>query len=223
MCFVVATAAHAGGGNYTIAGGTPNQRQQVRNALQASSFNWSIVPQLVTITITPKPTSEAVPGQIFLDPGLLGTGSFSWGVVQHEYAHQVDFMLFNDEARQKLQAALGGMDWCYGVEGLDHNQYGCERFASTLAWAYWQSPLNSMNPREIGIESGAIAPAAFRALIASLLGPESEATAAPSPAKPSKVAARGTAFVAAASPALRGFAPPVHTVKKHRVVRRDQL
>ena len=31
------------------------------------------------------------PGQIWLDASLLDSGRFSWGVVQHEYAHQVDF------------------------------------------------------------------------------------------------------------------------------------
>jgi hypothetical protein len=174
-CFALAAAAHAGGGDYTIAGGTLDQRRQVRDALEASSFNWSIVRQHVTITIAPRGTSEAVPGEIFLDAELLGTGTFSWGVVQHEYAHQVDFMLFDDEDRQKLETALGGTDWCYGVEGLRHDQYGCERFASTLAWAYWQSPLNSMKPRDAGSESAAMTPAAFRSLIVDLLGPESAA------------------------------------------------
>jgi hypothetical protein len=41
---------------------------------------------------------------------------------------------------------------------LQHNQYGCERFASTLAWAYWQSPQNCMNPAAIDGESRGMAP-----------------------------------------------------------------
>ena len=50
-------------------------------------------------------------------------------------------------------------------------EYGCERFASTLAWAYWQSPDNCMQPSEVAdAESAAMAPAAFRALMTSLLG-----------------------------------------------------
>ncbi|MDX6512790.1 MAG: hypothetical protein QOE36_2294 [Gaiellaceae bacterium] len=221
VCFAFAAAAQAGGGNYAILGGTPSQRAQVHEALEASSFNWSVVPQLVTITITPRPSSDAVPGQIFLDSALLATGSFSWGVVQHEYAHQVDFMLFDEAVRQKLQTALGGTDWCYEVPGLAHDQHACERFASTLAWAYWQSPLNSMKPAEIGLESGALTPAAFRALVASLLGPGSETTGAASPVavSPAHVV---PALLAATSPSPRAYAPALRT-KTRRVAPRRQL
>jgi hypothetical protein len=164
--------ALATGGNYVFQGGTPSEQQTVRDALATSSFNWSIVPGPVTIAITPTPTSEAVPGKIFLDPGLLDSGEFSWGVVQHEYAHQVDFALFNDAIHAQLNTALGGTAWCYADSPtpLMHNQYGCERFASTLAWAYWQSPYNCMKPAAVSGESAGMAPAAFRALMASLLG-----------------------------------------------------
>src|SRR5665213_2553765 len=137
--------ALAGGGNYVFQGGTPSQQQQVRDALNASSFNWSIVPQQITITIAPGASSEASPDQIWLDPDLLNAGELSWGTVQHEYAHQVDFELLNDANRAQLETALGGTAWCYGDSPtLQHNQYGCERFASTLAWAYWQNSQNCM-------------------------------------------------------------------------------
>ena len=61
----------------------------------------------------PTTSSEAVPGKIFLDPGLLDSGEFAWGVVQHEYAHLVDFALLNDATRARLDGALGGSVWCY--------------------------------------------------------------------------------------------------------------
>jgi hypothetical protein len=166
-----AGSALASGGNYTINGGNAFEQQQVRQALAASSFDWSVVPGPVRITIAPSPSAEAVPGEIFLDPGLLDSGRFAWGVVQHEYAHEVDFALFDAATHERLRQALGAPVWCYGDNpSLAHNQYGCERFASTLAWAYWQSPDNSMKPAAIDGESGAISPAAFRALLASVLG-----------------------------------------------------
>jgi len=173
LFLATAGSALASGGNYLITGGNGYEQQQVRQALDASSFDWGVVPGPVQITITPEPNSEAVPGQIFLDPSLLDSGEFSWGVVQHEYAHEVDFALLDGPAHAQLEQALHGTAWCYEdtpSTALAHNQYGCERFASTLAWAYWQSPENCMKPSEVSGESGAMAPAAFRALLASLLG-----------------------------------------------------
>jgi len=163
--------AQAAGGNYVFDGGTAYEQQQVRLALAASSFNWSIIPGQIVVHITPAPTSEAVPGAIYLDPGLLDSGQFSWGVVQHEMGHEVDFALLNDADHAQLNTALGGTVWCYADSPtpLQHNQYGCERFASTLAWAYWQSPNNCMKPSMIQGESGGMAPAAFRALLTSIL------------------------------------------------------
>jgi hypothetical protein len=189
---VLATAAGAmaAGGNYVFQGGTPSEQQQVRQALQASSFNWSIVPEQVTITIADTPTSEALPGQIWLDAKLLDSGKFSWGVVQHEYAHQVDFELFDDAARARLFAALGGSDWCDVGNGAAHNQHGCERFASTLAWAYWQSPDNCMKPSQVAGESGAMTPASFRSLMSTVLGQAVvSAAVAPGIAVPAKAPA----------------------------------
>jgi hypothetical protein len=116
---------------------------------------------------------------------LLDSGAFSWGVVQHEYAHQVDFFLLDDAARAKLDSALGATTWCYGdAPVLQHSQYGCERFASTLAWSYWQSSLNSMSPSDVGPESAAMKPAAFRALLAGILGSGVQSAATTSVAAP---------------------------------------
>jgi hypothetical protein len=164
--------ALASGGSYTFDGGTRAEQSQVRAALAASSFDWSLVPATVTIHITPGlPASEAAPGEIWLSAELLDAGTFAWGIVQHEYAHQVDFLLLSPGARATLSARLGGEDWCYGVPGLAHASYGCERFASTLAWAYWPSRLNSMRPSGPADESAAMRPASFRFLLDRLLSP----------------------------------------------------
>ena len=173
----LAAAAGAAGGNYVFDGGTAAEQQQVRDALAASSFNWSVVPGTVTIHIGTVAADEAVPGEIFLDGRLLDSGPFAWGVVQHEYAHQVGFWLLDDAARAYVTSALGGSSWCYTAEpALGHDGYGCERFASTLAWAYWQSPANCMKPAALGAESSGMAPAPFRALLVSLLGPVAQPT-----------------------------------------------
>ena len=84
--------AYAGGGNYAFAGGTASERDQVRRALDASSFPWSIVPGTVTIHLIRGHDSEATPGNVWVDANLLDGTTFGWGVVQHEYAHQVDFL-----------------------------------------------------------------------------------------------------------------------------------
>ncbi|HEY3922346.1 MAG TPA: hypothetical protein VGL76_09550 [Gaiellaceae bacterium] len=176
-----AGTAFASGGNYVFEGGTPYEQQQVRDALNASSFNWGLVTEQITIVIAPVAVDESIPGEIFLDPDLLDAGEFSWGVVQNEYANQVDFFLLPKEDDAMVNGALGGTAWCYGDEpGLKLEQYGCERFASTLAWSYWQSSQNCMQPSEVaGAVSAAMAPAAFRALIATLLGSAAQTTAAP--------------------------------------------
>jgi hypothetical protein len=165
-----ATAAHASGGNYVFAGGTSGEQAVVRAALDASAFDWNLVPAQVTIRIAPGLDTSAEPGVISLDPGLLDSGRFSWGIVQHEYAHQVDFFLLDDAKRAQLLAALGGKDWCYHTVGLAHSAYGCERFASTLAWAYWQTPDNCLAPRGPNDEAAAMPPAQFRALLTQMIG-----------------------------------------------------
>ena len=98
-------------------------------------------------------------------------GNFSWGVVQHEYAHEVDFLLLDDGARAKLLRVLGGTTWCHGdSQQLPHSDYGCERFASTLAWAFWPSPENCMRRSASQAETSAMPASGFRALVRRLLG-----------------------------------------------------
>lgn len=162
--------AQARGGNYAFDGGSAKQRTQVRSALDASSFNWSLVPARIKIHIAPIGQSYATRGEIWLDARLLNAGRFSWAVVQDEYAHQVDFFLFDAAKRTKLNALLGGKDWCYGVSGLLHHEYGCERFASTLVWSYWPARDNAYKPVSKSSESAAMAPASFRALMKQIVG-----------------------------------------------------
>ena len=161
--------AYAKGGNYIFDGGTAKEQKQVRSALNASSFDWSVVPAQITIHVRKGIGSHATRGHVWLDSELLASGRFGWATVQDEYAHQVDFFLFDPATRAQLNGALGGRDWCYRVGGLNHSDYGCERFASTLVWAYWPSRENAYRPRSKNDESAAMAPAKFRALVGQLL------------------------------------------------------
>jgi hypothetical protein len=170
VSLVLPAAALAGGGDYTFAGGTQGQRSQVRAALDASRFDWSAVPTRVTIHIQPDIPTQATPGHIWLDAGLVSSGRFAWAAIQDEYAHQVDFSRFNAATRERLTGELGARDWCYGVSGLHHDEYGCERFASTLVWAFWPSKHNAYRPTSPSDESAAMAPPQFRTLVTGLLG-----------------------------------------------------
>ncbi len=115
------------------------------------------------------PTARA--GEIWLDANLLDAGTFARGGVQHEYAHEVDYFLLDDVRRARILPLLGGSAWCYDVAILPHAQYGCERFASTLAWSYWPSADNCMKPEGRGDESAAMPPRRFRAFLDALLQP----------------------------------------------------
>ena len=168
--FAFAQSALAGGGSYAFTGGTPKQQAAVRSALEASSFNWGLIPRTIAIHIGPLGDTYSTYGHIYLDASLLDSGRFAWGVVQHEMAHQVDFFLFDDAKRTQMLTLLGGKDWCYSVSGLRHSEYGCERFASELAWAYWQSPDNSMKPSQVGDEAAGLPAAQFRAALTQLIG-----------------------------------------------------
>jgi hypothetical protein len=171
LVFAHAGTAQAAGGNYRFDGGTTIERTQVRGALKASSFNWSLVKAQITIHIQSGTISHASKGEIWLDADLLDSGRFSWATIQDEYSAQVDFFLFTPEIRSQLQTALGAKAWCYedgSVQG--HADQGCERFSSVLPWAYWQSPDNAYKPRAKTDESAAMAPAKFKALLSRLIG-----------------------------------------------------
>ena len=169
----VVPAALASGGNYAFDGGTKAEQSQVSAALNASAFPWGIVPGPVVVHIKRGLSSSAAPNQIWLDADLLDAGMFSWGVVQHEYAHQVDFALLTDATRAQLHPLRQGTSW-RGAEG--HANLDCERFADLVAWSYWVSPDNVMKPRGSQDEGGQVSPAVFRASLAAFL-PAAPATA----------------------------------------------
>jgi len=167
----IAPAALASGGHYTFAGGTPSEQRQVTQALEASSFDWNIVPVPVTVHIARDiPLSYSTPGQIWLDASLLDSGSFSWGVVQMEYGQQVQYTVLDAQARGELTSRLGARQWCYEDATLPRGANACERFAATLAWSYWPSSANAMRPAGSGDWSASMSPRAFRRLLAQLIG-----------------------------------------------------
>ena len=156
---------------YFIEGGTSADRAQVASALDASSFDWSVLAGRVSVHLVRGVDSYSQPGHVWLNTSLLRAGSFSWAIVQDEFAHQIDFLLFDDGTRQTLRAALGAKAWCHtDSPGLRHRDYGCERFASTLVWAFWPSKHNAYRPTSSSDESAAMPPQQFRTLVTGLLG-----------------------------------------------------
>ena len=93
-----------------------------------------------------------------------------------EYAHQVDFLVLDPLRRSILQQRLGANAWCYEVAGLDHGAYGCERFSSMVAWAYWPSRENPYRPDSDRDESAAMPAHEFRQLLTALVGVPSALT-----------------------------------------------
>jgi len=166
VALALAPGAWARGGNYVFDGGTHAEQAQVEAALDVSAFDFSVVPGPVTIHIARGLSSSAAPGQIWLDADLLDSGRLAWGVVQHEYGHQVDFSLLTPAGRVQLQQLLGGTAWCAGAP---HAQLTCERFADLISWAYWTSPDNILKPAGSADEGGQVSPAAFRTALAGLL------------------------------------------------------
>jgi hypothetical protein len=167
---VLPATALAGGGNYSFDGAKPAERSTVRAALNASSFDWGVVPEHVKIHVGAYGTSSSTPGDIWLDRNLLASGRFAWATVMDEYAHQVDFHVLDAPDRSLLQQKLGGSAWCYETAGVAHSANGCERFASMIAWAYWPTKENAYRPASPADESASMRPAEFRMLLASLVG-----------------------------------------------------
>ena len=161
--------ATARGGDYSFDGASAAERAQVRAALDVSAFDWGLVGAHVTIHVRSEIASHSTPGHVWLDRDLLASGRFAWATVQDEYAHQLDFFRFDELTRMTLTTRLGAKDWCYGVRGLRHDEYGCERFSSTLVWTYWPSKHNAYRPDSGNDEAAAMAPRRFRALVAELL------------------------------------------------------
>ena len=163
--------ALAVGGDYVFVGGSPEAQEQVRAAIDRSSFDFDVVPARITIRITNCGCAGAKPGEIVLDEVQLTSSPFgaryAWGLVQDEYAHQVDFFVLGARDRRILRRNIGGKAWCYEVPGLAHDDYGCERFSTLLAWAYWRSPDNVRRPSWPG--GPGMTRAEFRALLGRLL------------------------------------------------------
>lgn len=168
-------SALAGGGNYVFEGASPAEQRTVRAALNASTFDWGVVPGSVTIHVGRYGASHSTPGHVWLDRDLLGAGRFAWGTVMDEYAHQVDFLVLDSAKRFILQQRLGTRSWCYEVAGLAHGAHGCERFASMVAWAYWPSKDNSYRPESRSDETASMPAAEFRALVSTLVAPGTSA------------------------------------------------
>jgi len=167
----LAGGAQAAGGNFVFVGGSDEAREQVQSALEASRFDWDVVPEQVTIQISRCGCGGARPGVIVLDEDILVSSPFgpryAWGIVQHEYAHQVDFLLFGRSERRAIRRVLGGADWCYERPGLGHDDHGCERFATMSAWSYWRSPDNVQRPDWAARPP--VRPVAFRRLVNRLV------------------------------------------------------
>jgi hypothetical protein len=167
---VLPASALGGGGDYAFEGATPAERATVRAALEASSFDWGLVDERITIHVGRIGTSRATPGHIWLDRGLLATGRFAWPTIMDEYAHQVDWFVLDGAHRSLLQERLGATAWCYETEAASHSAYGCERFSSMLAWAYWPVKDSPYRPRTSACETAAMPAAEFRRLLSSLVG-----------------------------------------------------
>jgi hypothetical protein len=159
--------AEAFGGNYVFVGGSDAAQEAARAALEASRFDWRLVAETITIRITNCGCAGSAPGEIVLDENVL-TGTpfgpmFAWGIVQHEYAHQLAF-LPDARSRRLARSWLGGSDWCYEDADVGHDDHTCERFASSLAWAYWPWRRNIMAAEAV------VSPAEFRSKVGPLLG-----------------------------------------------------
>ena len=195
------SGAFARGGSYTITGATPDQAAQVKAALDASAFDWGVIGRHVTIQVAPGIDSVAYRGVIQLDANLVDSGVFSWGVIQHEYAHQVDYYLLDSSIRTKLSAVLGGSAWGAGITyspTVAHDDQTGERFANELTWSFWPSADNAIERT-----TDRFTAKAFRGYLGALLKPVTTAAArqaAPAAGATAAVTATTTATTVAATP-----------------------
>ena len=169
---LLAARAQAAGGAYVIEGGSAEAQATLRAALDVSRFDFSRIPEPITIRITRCGCAGAKPGLIVLDEDVVLDTSlgrkYAWGLIQHEYSHQVDYSLFQDDDRAALRRLLGGRDWCYETAGLSHEDHGCERFAEVFTWAFWPNGSNIQRQHARGVAPG-IPARRFRAIVNRLL------------------------------------------------------
>lgn len=140
-------AAEAKGGNYEIVGATPTQQATIRDALEVSEFNWSVVPARITIRVSPDLANQAesVRGEIRIQSSFLDWGISAWASIQHEYAHQVDYYLLDNGRRDEALRVLG-LPFPWRDLSRPHDERGVEHFATMLSVAYWPSVLNLLRP-----------------------------------------------------------------------------
>jgi hypothetical protein len=111
--------------------------------MPAASTSTASPPQ-ITIQVSRCSCAGAREGLIVLDvirEDSLGE-KYAWGIIQHEYAHQIDYFLFQRADRRAVRNTLGGKDWCYETAGVAHDDHGCERFADVFSWAFWPTQEN---------------------------------------------------------------------------------
>ena len=165
--------APAAGGHYVFDGGSAEARLQVRAALDRSAFDWSLVQATITIRISDCGCAGSRPGEILLDERQLTASPFgpryAWGIVQHEYAHQLDFFLLTPADRERVIRRFGGAAWCYEVRGLARDDYGCERLATLVAWAYWRSTANVERPDWLPADAPPLRRDRVRAFVTALV------------------------------------------------------
>jgi hypothetical protein len=85
FALVAPVNAEGSGGTYTFSGGSEPARAAVRAALEASAFDWGLVPEPVTIQISACGCAGARPGAVVLDERLLESTpygrAYTWGIV----------------------------------------------------------------------------------------------------------------------------------------------
>lgn len=158
--------------NFHFQGGTPQQQQSVLQAIKASTFNFALLPN-ITINITQGMNADATPGTINLDAGSLNpvNGDFYWATILHEFGHQVDWYLVNDQQRQTFLQAFGRQEWGQISPSEAHDQMGQEDFASAFALAFGGASAYAHLP-----EANVIPPTQFKQMLLAMIPGAQKAT-----------------------------------------------
>jgi hypothetical protein len=162
VALTLAAPALASGGHYTVDGGTEFEQAQVRLALDVSKFDFDQVPDLIRIHIQPGETTESLPGDIWVGADWFKLTPTTWGFIQHEYAHQLDFFVLTAAQRAEAATLLGASRWDFDGE-LAHEDYGAERFASLLAYTFWPERTSAESPELDADTRAALANTTIRA------------------------------------------------------------
>ena len=145
--------AKASGGSYTFSGGSEAARTEVRNALDASAFDWSLVPQTISIQIVDcgcagpvrgsssstrrcssrRRTAAPIPGASSSTSTPTRSGGSLWTMSSGRFS----------------RTGWAAPTFRYERPGLSHDDHACERFASTLAWACWPVAGNPMQGEKV--------------------------------------------------------------------------